>query len=80
MLSRRAVKRKLILCSRVSITKTYNGYSNGNKLLILFSANTYVIAFIIEFFPPTPGDQSKLEDTELASNGKKIRYIKTIAV
>ena len=38
---------------------TYNGYSSGSKLLILFSASTYVIAFIIEFFPLPLVDQSR---------------------
>lgn len=38
---------------------TYNGYSNGSKLLILFSASTYVIAFMIEFFPLPLVDQSR---------------------
>lgn len=43
---------------------TYNGYSRGVKLLILFSAKTYVMAFIIEFLPLLFVDQSKFEEPD----------------
>jgi hypothetical protein len=43
---------------------TCNGYSRGVKLLILFSAKTYVMAFMIEFLPLLLVDQSKFEEPD----------------